>query len=408
MSSNRVITDSNGRQFSADSFDRFGDDLTELILSYLTLEDKIRLQCVSKQWQRLIFNKQYVLKFCTSSDNIGFNDVFIRRLLEEKEIFYNLFKKLLQDCTIRRIDFGLIHLDHTILHIISECCPLLDSIAGNFSELNRMNSMEKFGKKFSNQIKGLHFRGQISNDEINFTKLESSVMDFYLVPKNESLFITFCPNVEDLSSSYVYPEKYRNLEPMSKLKKWSLKTRSLNKNVFQDINRLAPNLKNLEIVTLSYMQDFNQTISSFSPLLNIVVFKMIVPYLSDEGLINITRLMPNLQVLKTRPTILVTTEGLNGISKNCKITELILTLDFKFGKFFNDKTFEALFVNLPKLKKIRTNNMFRMTDTLITELIGIANNRQNEKIIFECKGFENQFTFDSSKLPNNLEINFIS
>ena len=38
-----------------DSMDRFGDDLTELILSFLWFEDKIRLECVSKQWKRCVF-----------------------------------------------------------------------------------------------------------------------------------------------------------------------------------------------------------------------------------------------------------------------------------------------------------------------------------------------------------------
>ncbi|XP_054155976.1 uncharacterized protein LOC128954422 [Oppia nitens] len=43
-----------------DSFDRFGDDLVELLLSSMktTIEDKFKLQLVSKQWQRLIFNGQ--------------------------------------------------------------------------------------------------------------------------------------------------------------------------------------------------------------------------------------------------------------------------------------------------------------------------------------------------------------
>jgi hypothetical protein len=44
------------------SFDRFGDDLSELIVSYLTIEDKFRFQCLSKQWRRLVFNKTYVLR----------------------------------------------------------------------------------------------------------------------------------------------------------------------------------------------------------------------------------------------------------------------------------------------------------------------------------------------------------
>src|ERR1700724_630875 len=41
------------------SFDRFGDDLSELIVSYLTIEDKFRFQCLSKQWRTLGFNRHY-------------------------------------------------------------------------------------------------------------------------------------------------------------------------------------------------------------------------------------------------------------------------------------------------------------------------------------------------------------
>ena len=48
--------------YAKDSMDRFGDDLTEEVLQYLTFEDKIRLECVSKQWQRLIYNKQFVIE----------------------------------------------------------------------------------------------------------------------------------------------------------------------------------------------------------------------------------------------------------------------------------------------------------------------------------------------------------
>ncbi|CAG2115582.1 unnamed protein product [Medioppia subpectinata] len=37
-----------------DSFDRFGDDLCEELLSYLSFEDRFRWECVSKQWQRVL------------------------------------------------------------------------------------------------------------------------------------------------------------------------------------------------------------------------------------------------------------------------------------------------------------------------------------------------------------------
>ncbi|CAG2162579.1 unnamed protein product [Oppiella nova] len=44
------------QMYAKDSLDRFGDDMCEHILSYLTLEDRIRCECVSKQWQRLVYS----------------------------------------------------------------------------------------------------------------------------------------------------------------------------------------------------------------------------------------------------------------------------------------------------------------------------------------------------------------
>ena len=43
------------RDFDSQAFD-FSDDLCELILSYLTIEQKVIFECVSKQWQKLIYN----------------------------------------------------------------------------------------------------------------------------------------------------------------------------------------------------------------------------------------------------------------------------------------------------------------------------------------------------------------
>ncbi|CAG2108735.1 unnamed protein product [Medioppia subpectinata] len=38
--------------YALNSMDRFGDDLCQLLLSYLSLEDRFRLELVSKQFQR--------------------------------------------------------------------------------------------------------------------------------------------------------------------------------------------------------------------------------------------------------------------------------------------------------------------------------------------------------------------
>ena len=48
--------------YRRDSFDdRFCDDLSEVILQFLPLKDKLRLECVSKQFQRTVFQKLYEL-----------------------------------------------------------------------------------------------------------------------------------------------------------------------------------------------------------------------------------------------------------------------------------------------------------------------------------------------------------
>jgi hypothetical protein len=52
-----------------DSFDdRICDDMCEVLLSGLSLEDKIRLECVSKQIQRCVYRRQY---------SVNTNDLFL-------------------------------------------------------------------------------------------------------------------------------------------------------------------------------------------------------------------------------------------------------------------------------------------------------------------------------------------
>ena len=72
-------------------FDRFGDDLTELILSYLTFEDKIRLECVSKQWRRLVFNKQFELNI--TAKNTLFKEIGTGYTLKRQSL-----KSVLKKC----------------------------------------------------------------------------------------------------------------------------------------------------------------------------------------------------------------------------------------------------------------------------------------------------------------------
>ncbi|CAG2100604.1 unnamed protein product [Medioppia subpectinata] len=52
---NEVVIKKQGRIYAKNSFDRFGDDLCGLILSYLSLDARFVYECVSKQFQRTVF-----------------------------------------------------------------------------------------------------------------------------------------------------------------------------------------------------------------------------------------------------------------------------------------------------------------------------------------------------------------
>ena len=76
------------------SFNRLGDDLTELILNYLPLEDKFRFECLNRRIQSLIYNK--VNKFELDSDfirkhiiNVEYDDDYPNFDIKPEECDFN-------------------------------------------------------------------------------------------------------------------------------------------------------------------------------------------------------------------------------------------------------------------------------------------------------------------------------
>src|SRR6185437_13601879 len=70
--------------YSKDSFDRFGDDLCQHILSYQTIDQKVKTECVSKQWQRFIYSSQ--------------TELLVDKLLDYYTIKQNGFEFILNKC----------------------------------------------------------------------------------------------------------------------------------------------------------------------------------------------------------------------------------------------------------------------------------------------------------------------
>ncbi|CAG2102478.1 unnamed protein product [Medioppia subpectinata] len=71
--------------YAKNSMDRFGDDLCALLVSYLSLKDRFQCECVSKQFQRTVFES--VVDFTLS-------DRFINKILKRKKIKRQLLTRI--------------------------------------------------------------------------------------------------------------------------------------------------------------------------------------------------------------------------------------------------------------------------------------------------------------------------
>ena len=116
--------------YAKNSFDRFGDDLTEEILQYLTFEDKIRLECVSKQWKRCVYTKQFeiILKpYKVEYKNVK-TGTDSRRQVNEQHL-----ESVLKKCpNIKRVDLYLA-LNSSVLSLIGRYCHRIKSLAHVYS-----------------------------------------------------------------------------------------------------------------------------------------------------------------------------------------------------------------------------------------------------------------------------------
>ena len=140
------------------SFDRFGDDLIELVLSYISFEDSFQYKCVSKQWKRLVFNKQNKL-IISDYSKINFindsNNEFNIKTIE-------LILKNCQNITSIRFSYGfeyesVVNID-SVFDLIINYCNHLSEIDFNFEikDLSQ-NTIKTFGEKFGSNIKKISF-----------------------------------------------------------------------------------------------------------------------------------------------------------------------------------------------------------------------------------------------------------
>ena len=170
--------------YRRDSFcDRFCDDLCEDILQYLSLEDKLKIQCVSKQIQRTVFKRQYELfvhitdpRISTFGFGQNFRDrrdyYYISNNSDHRFIEYHIldsFKALLKKCpniTSLELKGSYYRNSEYISDKINEVFRLIIENCNNLSEIIVMDvindsNFEELQRKFGQKLKYFRFNGEL-------------------------------------------------------------------------------------------------------------------------------------------------------------------------------------------------------------------------------------------------------
>ena len=218
--------------------DRFCDDLCEDILQYLSLEDKHRLECVSKQFQRTVFKRQYELFINMRGPEahklyLNYKDLKVKSYqnyyyIEDRSL--DSFKSFLKKCpNITSIDFDLhqgYNRDYNpdninaIYRLIIENCNNLRDVMV-LKDINDSN-FEEFHQKFWPKIKHLP----------TFREL----IDLNLFPNIEKIKIT------DRDDDSIIPQL--NLD---KLKQLDLDFQLVEENLLQRVIDTFPTLTHLNV-----------------------------------------------------------------------------------------------------------------------------------------------------------------
>lgn len=231
--------------FAEDSFDRFGDDLAELIISYLPLSDKVSLESVSRQWRRTVYGKQTELVL-NRSDTEEQNT--LNRLLKDievvdyatgfahyagfKAIDKKSFESFLKKCPhLKKITFQC-YIDGEDLQLVGKYCPYLKSLECNPIGLN-VKTLSQFGGSYGHKLRVMRFN-------------DSNYCSVFL-----KKFLTFCPNLTEVyteeNSAFICEDK-DFLPKLETIKSIDIRTEQLNQlKILSD--KYQTSMKTIKIYT---------------------------------------------------------------------------------------------------------------------------------------------------------------
>ncbi|CAG2174578.1 unnamed protein product [Oppiella nova] len=153
-----------------DSLDRFGDDLCEVLLSFLSLSSRFRCECVSKQWQRVVYQTQTDL------------------IISGCGISHKRFEWILRKCAnITHIECTAYVLTDSMVNSIVKHCRHLNAFLMDCGPSVNTKTIDTFFAKFAKQLKTIRV--------VDHTESET-------IWKSFARNVKFCTNLHELDDSF--------------------------------------------------------------------------------------------------------------------------------------------------------------------------------------------------------------
>ena len=382
--------------------DRFGDDLTELILSFLWFEDKIRLECVSKQWRRLIFNKQFVLDIPGNYSN-GTEDSlkgFLGRMKSSDNVITRrkLLESVLKKChKITKFDSinADLYIDSQVLSLIGQYCPLLMSL--HFKDYN--DKYLTFFRNYGHKLEELYIRGK--NDKIkHILELCPNLKKVHLGYYNDNGWVVlseyklYLPKLEEINSELdISSEEVNKMKILSDKYSQTMKTLKVNlkaltvKELKTCIDYIC-RFENLTELTLVFHSV--KTIEPIDDCLSLIgqkCNKLLELFLSIFRTVSISErffdVFTHFKAIKRLKIELPENSVLSGTVECFKHCKQLIELDINFDDL-TEEFFTGIASHLPKLRFLYVYTNVEYFDCFVDSFLSMKN---IEKIEYNSKKY---------------------
>jgi hypothetical protein len=371
--------------------DRICDDLCEVLLSYLSFQHKIRFECVSKQWQKLIFNKQFIIEineYPNQKENT-LNSLMKKRNEFNVKAFESLLKKSKFINNII-IDFNYFNINiEEVLQLIIKNCNNLKSITFNFNTICDQ-LIEKFGLKFGQKLRQICFINTFeSNDNIiKYKKLLSLCPNLITLSKgfltDLSLFVDsnqlLIPKLSSIRTT-VQSKDIQLFERFTKnyansLKSISIRANGLNQNEINVLMRNLVHLKSLIQLQLSLhfvcVTNKNMFFDNFKSMAieckQLKRFEFCVLGINESLFIQLFKCLGFFENLNVLHLNLFNNKQINEMScQSFKELKHLTQLIIEFPKT-NDIFFEDIDKHLPQIKHLEIFVDNKITDKAMNSL----------------------------------------